>query len=110
MNAIESRITTNEKRLDNINETIIELNKALEKLEKNNKELEQLKKYYGSKNWFKDKESLEKEKIKKIKAGVLSEDAVWNTLDELDDLIKRMKTIIRKYKDGENKWKQKKTY
>ena len=90
------RINTNEERLDNILLSIKELNDALDKYELNKKDLALLKKYYGSKNWFKDKESYEKGDIKNIKAGVLSEDAVWNMLDEIDELKKRMINISKK--------------
>ena len=79
------RINKNEKRLDDINESI-------------KKDLYYLKKYYGSKEWFKDKEAYENNTIPKVKAGVLSEDEVWNTLDDIDDLLILMKKIINSYK------------
>ena len=84
------RIEENEKRLDNILKCIKELEDALENYKENKKNIELLNEYYGSKEWFKDKEKYEKGKIKKIKAGVLSEDAVWNmneNLKELEDNI-----------------------
>lgn len=92
------RIEKNEKRLDDIIDIINRLEKDLDDFESNKKELNLLKKYYGSKNWFKDKESFENKKIPNIKAGVLSEDGVWNTLEDLDDLIDRMDKIIRNTK------------
>ena len=85
------RISKNEERLDKLLESIKKLNNALDEFESNKKELDLLKKYYGSKNWFKDKELYENGTIKNIKAGVLSEDAVWNMLDEIDELKNRMK-------------------
>ena len=85
------RIIKNEERLDKLLESIKKLNNAIDEFESNKKDLDLLKKYYGSKNWFKDKELYENGIIKKIKAGVLSEDAVWNILDEIDELKKRMK-------------------
>ncbi len=85
------RINKNEERLDKLLESIKKLNNALDEFESNKKDLDLLKKYYGSKNWFKDKELYENGKIKNIKAGVLSEDAVWNMLDEIDELMNRMK-------------------
>ena len=90
------RITKNEERLDKLLICIEELNNALDKYEQNKKELVLLKKYYGSNNWFKDKESYENGNINNIKAGVLSEDAVWNMLDEIDELKKRMINISKK--------------
>ena len=91
------RIEENEKRLDNLIDIVNRLEKDLDDFESNKKDLKLLKKYYGSKNWFKDKEAFERKKISSVKAGVLSEDAVWNTLDDLDNLIKRMSKIVKKY-------------
>lgn len=85
------RIIKNEERLDKLLESIKKLNNAFDEFESNKRDLDLLKKYYGSKNWFKDKELYENGTIKKIKAGILSEDAVWNMLDEIDELKKRMK-------------------
>ena len=88
------RINKNEERLDKLLESIKKLNNALDEFESNKKDLDLLKKYYGSKNWFKDKELYESEKIKNIKAGVLSEDAVWNMTEEITFIILEMKEII----------------
>ena len=92
------RITKNEERLDNITGIIKELEKALEKFKSNKKDINLLNRYYGSKNWFKDKELYETNKIKHIKAGVLSEDAIWNMDEDIRELIKEMKKIIKSYK------------
>lgn len=89
------RITKNEERLDNILESIKELEKALEIFKNNQKNIKLINKYYGSKNWFKDKEYYEQGKISNIKAGVLSEDAVWNMLDDIKDITNEMKMIIK---------------
>ena len=56
-----------------------------------------LNNYYGSKNWIKDKESFENGKVANIKAGVLSEDAVWNMLEDINDLLNEMKIILKDY-------------
>ncbi len=92
------RINKNEERLDNIEKNIKELEEVLKKFRENKKNLNLLNKYYGSKNWFKDKEAYEKDKIPKVKAGVLSEDAVWNLNDDIKDLINEMELIIKEYK------------
>jgi len=91
------RITKNEERLDKIQDSIKSLQDSLEKFKNNKKDLYLLKKYYGSKNWFKDKETYENKKIPKIKAGVLSEDTVWNTLEDIDELCKEMKIIVKEF-------------
>ena len=91
------RISKNEERLDNITLSINELKQALYNFKSNKKDINLLNKYYGSKNWFKDKELYENEKTPKIKAGVLSEDAVWNILEEVKELINDMKSVIEYY-------------
>ena len=92
------RIEENEKRLDSLLESVKELEQALEVFKSKKKDLKELKKYYGSKNWLKDKEAYEQNKIPKIKAGVLSEDAVWNLLENIDELKKEMNAIKKDLK------------
>jgi len=91
------RITRNEERFDKILDSVKELKNALEKYSNYEKELKLLKKYYESRNWLKDKNDLEKNKLPKIKAGVLSEDGVWNMLSDIDEIILYMKRIIEDY-------------
>ena len=89
------RITKNEERLDKLLLNIKELEVALENFKTSKKDLDLLNKYYDSKNWLKDKDAYENGSIPKIKAGVLSEDAIWNMNEELKDLIKDMKNIVK---------------
>lgn len=98
---MKDRIIKNEERFDNTICCIKELKSSLEKFKSNKRNLSLLKKYYGSKNWFNDKEAFEANLISNIKAGVLSEDGVWNMLDELDELINDMKNIVLEY-EGDN--------
>ena len=88
------RITKNEEKFDKIYQSVEKLQESLKGFEKNKKDLSALQKYYGSDNWFKDKEAYEKNKIPKIKAGVLSEDGIWNMLSEIDEIVVDMKRII----------------
>ena len=91
------RIAKNENRLDSAKESIKLLEEALDLFENNKKNIRLLNNYYGSNNWFKDKENLEKGIIPRVKAGVLSEDEVWNMNEDIKELIKKMKRIIREY-------------
>ena len=91
----KEHITKNEELLDSISSTIANTKTALEEFKTLKEKIELLNKYYGSKDWFKDKEDFEAGKISNIKAGVLSEDAVWNINEELADTIKEMKEIIQ---------------
>ena len=88
------RIKKNEERLDNINTCIKNVENALAEFKKKKESINMLNKYYGSNNWFKDKEAYEKNEIPKIKAGVLSEDAVWNMNEEINALNKKMNKIL----------------
>ena len=92
------RIRKNEERLDKALLSVKELEKALSSFKANAKDIKALNKYYGSKSWFKDKELYEKHEISGIKAGVLSEDAVWNLDDDIGSLISEMQEIINSYK------------
>ena len=95
------RIITNEERLDSITLSINKLSVALNDFKSNVNNIKLLNKYYGSKNWFKDKEAYECKKITNIKAGVLSEDAVWNLFDEINNLILEMKNVMKNVKEDE---------
>ena len=91
------RITKNEKRLDSALESVRKLEEALEEFKANRKDIALLDRYYGSKSWLKDKEDWEAKKIPQVKAGVLSEDAVWNLLEDIDELIHDMDDVVRQY-------------
>ena len=88
------RIEDNEKRLDLLNNTVLSLDKHLDDFEDIIHEYYALNEYYGSDDWHKDKEDFESGKIKNVKAGVLSEDAIWNMNEEYKDLIMEMKEMI----------------
>ena len=92
------RIETNEERLNQIISSIKTLENALKEFNANKNNIKLVNKYYCSKNWFKDKDAYEQSKIEHIKAGVLSEDAVWNMNESINDLMKEMKKIISFYK------------
>ena len=92
------RISKNENRLDSVLNSIKELEKALEDFKSNKKNIVLLNKYYGSSSWFLDKDRYENNKIPKVKAGVLSEDTIWNMNEDIEDLISEMKEIISSFK------------
>ena len=91
------RIKQNEKSFDSAVKSVNKLNDALDEFISNRENIKIVNKYDGSKAWFKDKEALESGEIKKVKAGVLSEDGVWDMLDNIDEVIKKMKSILKKY-------------
>ena len=85
------RIQKNEERLDLIRRSMKNLEEAFSDFVSHQKDLAYLNKYYGSQNWFQDKDAFEQGKIPRIKAGVLSEDAVWNLNEEIQELKQEMK-------------------
>ncbi|MBQ7668509.1 MAG: DUF4298 domain-containing protein [Clostridia bacterium] len=87
------RITTNERRLNKLLKVVANLEKSVDDFETTKQELKDLNSYYGSKEWFSDLKDYDTGKIKKIKAGVLSEDAVWNLNEDIKELIEKMKKI-----------------
>jgi len=91
------RIEMNEKRLDDLIETANHLEDILVELKEKKKDYKALNRYYGSKNWFKDKEAYEENKIPNMKAGVLSEDAVWDMITDFEYHLKELKRIIKDY-------------
>ena len=93
-----NRISKYEEKLDSVINSIKLLDEAINVYKNNIKNIKELNKYYGSKNWFKDKEDYENNKIPKIKVGVLGEDTIWNMNEDINDLIKEMKSIVKNYK------------
>lgn len=91
---MKERIVKNEERLNSALSSIKKLEDALNEFKSNKKNIDLLNKYYGSKNWFKDKEAFEKNIISNIKAGVLSEDAVWNMNEDISELMEEMTKIV----------------
>ena len=89
-----NRIKENEGRLDNILAIIKELEIYLDKYNNIEKDIIKINKYYGSKDWFNDLKYFENNKTKSIKAGVLSEDAIWNMNEDIKELKNKMKKII----------------
>ena len=89
------RIEENEKRLDDLNKIVLSLDKHLDDFEDVIHEYYALNEYYGSPEWHKDKEDFESGKIKGVKAGVLSEDAVWDLDERVKDLLTRMEGIVK---------------
>ena len=96
------RIEDNEKRLDDLNKVVLSLDKHLDDFEDIIHEYYDLNEYYGSKEWLQDKEDFENGKIKDVKAGVLSEDAVWNLDERIKDLLTRMNGIVELLEKKEN--------
>ena len=92
------RIKSNEEKLDKMLEITKKLEEVLDDFENNKNIIKELNEYYGSKEWFEDKEAFETGKIERVKAGVLSEDTIWNTNENIKELIERMKKLYQTIK------------
>ena len=78
----KNRITKMEEYLDLTKNTINDINKDIKHFKKNKKKIYELSNYYGSNDWYTDRENFDNS----IKAGILSEDLPYDTLIELHSL------------------------
>ncbi len=90
---MKNRIEKNEKYLDESLTFVKELENLSKSLDQIQPSLSKLNEYYGSKDWYNDIEEYDKKKLN-IKAGVLSEDAIWNMNVELDELLLEVRNKI----------------
>jgi len=84
------RITEMEGILDDCKQALENLHEALDRVEELQDDMGQLFAYYGSEVWFED---LERELPPDTKAGVLSEDLVYDTITDARDAAFRMLEI-----------------
>jgi hypothetical protein len=88
------RITRMETLFDKSQEVVNRLNQALEDFTALQADLDELETYYTSPQWRKDFEADEAGKLPKdLKRGVLSEDGLWNLLEDCHQLKEQVKTI-----------------
>lgn len=97
------RIKINEDKLDKALKVFSELEKSLEKFLEMRVILKELNDYYGSSEWFFDKENYEKGNLEQIKAGVLSEDSVWNLNEDIKEIAKNMHELANELLNFNNK-------
>lgn len=95
------RITLMENHLNEAQEAVFACSEALEQLEPLLKQyeaclpkIEELLQYYGSTEWFSDKEDSDSGRLPAdLKCGVLSEDAVYNFWTDYDALREQMEEL-----------------
>lgn len=93
----KERINKMEKILSNSSKLLEELEAILDKLEKDSKNYDELIEYYYSKNWEKDKDDIENNLLPDVEsAGVLTEDAIYDTMIDKSQLAIRMLEITTK--------------
>lgn len=91
------RIKNMEEKFNKSQNAIKELNKALKEYTKAQESIRELAAYYSSIEWKKDFQDDEKGKLPKdLKRGVLSEDGIYNLLDDNIEMQKRLCRTIEK--------------
>ena len=97
MNNQIKRIEEMEKLLNTSNKAIKNLEKALKDYNKAQDGIHELATYYSSKEWKEDFEADEKGKLPAdLKRGVLSEDGIYNMLDNNLEVQRKMCRTIEK--------------
>ena len=92
MNEQLQRIRKMERHLVRAASALKRLSSALDKCEEAQEDIAALNDYYGSDLWKQDFADDEAGRLpKNLKRGVLSEDGIWNLLEEHRELQKRMK-------------------
>ncbi len=95
------RITKMEEYLDESSKAVAKMMDALEAYEKAQAGFKKLCDYYGSVKWMNDYEDDEKGKLPKdLKRGVLSEDAVYDLIQDNHEITTRLLKIITKNVEG----------
>ena len=83
-----------EQRLDDASAAVLEFSAALDKYEAAQQAIAALSDYYGSDVWKQDFADDEDGRLPAdLKRGVLSEDSIWNLLEDNRELISRMKNL-----------------
>ncbi len=97
-----ARIQKMEQFLNESTNIIQEFSSVFERFLQCQEGIEQLKQYYGSKEWYEDLESYDDGKLPKgLRCGVLSEDLIYNMLTDYRELaIQMLETgtdILKRY-------------
>ena len=88
------RIERMEQNLERATNALRVLNDALDEYEAVQDMLHELNSYYGSDTWKQDFSDDEQGRLPKdLKRGVLSEDAIWNVLEDYRTLKERLENL-----------------
>lgn len=90
------RISEMERRLDLIKQATRELTASLDRYIEVQGDIKLLDEYYGSEDWRRDLDDDAADRLpKNLKRGVLSEDAVWDTLSDIRALNERLGNLAQ---------------
>ena len=88
------RIERLERNLERATNALRVLNDALDEYEAVQEALHELNSYYGSDSWKQDFSDDEQGRLpKNLKRGILSEDAIWNLLENYRTLKERLESF-----------------
>lgn len=86
------RITQMERKMERAVRAVLNLSAALEEYEAVQGDIITLREYYSSAEWKQDFNADEAGKLPtSLKRGVLSEDGIWNLLEDVRELNNRLK-------------------
>ena len=86
------RITQMERKMERVAMAVLNLSAALEEYEAVQGDIITLSEYYSSAEWKQDFDDDEAGKLPTgLKRGVLSEDGIWNLLEDVHELNNRLK-------------------
>ncbi len=89
------RIERMEQNLERVTNALRVLNDALDEYEAAQDALQELDTYYGSDTWKQDFSDDEQGRLPNtLKRGVLSEDAIWNVLEDYRTLKERVSSLL----------------
>lgn len=89
------RIKTMEQHLDRVSQAVMKLSSVLDEYAEAQESLRELEAYYSSDEWKQDFADDEAGLLPKdLKRGVLSEDAIWNVLEDSRNLNTRMEEVL----------------
>lgn len=89
------RIKEMEQRMNRASMAVMGLSAALDQFEAAKNDIDTLNTYYGSGEWKEDFDADQQNLLPKdLKRGVLSEDGLWNLLEDYRELKKRLKEQV----------------
>ena len=95
-----ARIEQMEKLFVEAERSVGEMKKCLNRYIRTQKKIAELEDYYSSGKWRRDYEDDEKGKLPDdLKRGVLSQDGLYDLLNENDELIEKMERFAKKHRD-----------
>lgn len=85
-----------ESRFISVSDTIKEMSELLERFRDAQTKLSELEKYYTSPRWHRDFEDDEAKKMPELlRRGVLSEDGIYNLLEQNKELLSEMTELVK---------------